>query len=52
MVAYSLLFGAIISNGIMWPLISKHEGEWYPAGLQSQNFQGLFGYKVSLCAIA
>ena len=45
-VSYSLVFGAILSNGIMWPLLSKHEGDWYPAGLTSQDFQGIFGYKV------
>ena len=46
-VTYSLVFGAIVSNGIMWPLITKHEGNWYPAGLTSQDFRGIFGYKVS-----
>jgi hypothetical protein len=45
-VSYSLMVGAIISNGIMWPLISMHEGAWYPAGLTGQDFRGLFGYKV------
>ena len=46
-VSYSLMFGAILSNGIMWPLISKQEGKWYPAGQSAGSFQGLFGYKVS-----
>ena len=50
MVSYSLVFGAILSNGIMWPLLSKHEGDWYPAGLTSQDFQGIFGYKVLMHA--
>ena len=45
-VAYSLMFGAVISSGIMWPLIAQHEGQWYQSGLQSQDFRGLFGYKV------
>ncbi len=47
-VAYSLMFGAVISSGIMWPLLSQREGQWYEAGLQSQDFRGLFGYKVCL----
>ena len=47
-VAYSLMFGAIISSGIMWPLIAQREGQWYQSGLQSQDFRGLFGYKVCL----
>lgn len=29
----------------MWPLISKKEGDWYPAGLSSTDFRGLYGYK-------
>ena len=45
-VAYSLMFGSIISWGIMWPLISNKAGDWYPAGLQDGDFRGLFGYKV------
>ena len=50
-VSYSLMFGAILSSGIMWPLISKQEGNWYPAGETAQSFQGLFGYKVILRSI-
>ena len=50
-VSYSLMFGAILSNGIMWPLISRQEGNWYPAGQPAQSFEGLFGYKVSPCSI-
>ena len=45
-VAYSLMFGAVISSGIMWPLLAQREGQWYESGLQSQDFRGLFGYKV------
>ncbi len=29
----SLLLGAILSWGLMWPLIRNHQGNWYPAGL-------------------
>lgn len=29
----------------MWPLISKQEGNWYPAGLSGSDFRGLYGYK-------
>ena len=48
-VAYSLMFGAVISWGIMWPLLTAKAGDWYPQGLQDVDFRGLFGYKVSLC---
>jgi hypothetical protein len=49
-VNWSMLFGAVLSWGIMWPLMSKMEGDWYPAGLDSHDFQGLFGYKVGFSA--
>jgi hypothetical protein len=45
-VNWSMLFGAILSWGFMWPLMAKKEGDWFPAGLGSHDFQGLFGYKV------
>jgi uncharacterized oligopeptide transporter (OPT) family protein len=42
----SVLLGAILSWGLMWPLISNHEGDWYPAKLSGHDFRGLYGYKV------
>ncbi|KAF7819399.1 putative metal-nicotianamine transporter YSL6 [Senna tora] len=42
----SVLLGAIISWGFLWPFISEHAGDWYPAGLESNDFKGLYGYKV------
>lgn len=42
----SVLFGAIISWGFLWPFVSKHAGDWYPADLGSNDFKGLYGYKV------
>ncbi|KAK8664079.1 hypothetical protein V6N13_083882 [Hibiscus sabdariffa] len=42
----SVLLGAIISWGVLWPFISAHAGDWYPSGLESNNFKGLYGYKV------
>ncbi|KAI3698637.1 hypothetical protein L2E82_42333 [Cichorium intybus] len=42
----SLLLGAILSWGIMWPLIEKKEGDWYPAGLKPNSFHGIQGYRV------
>lgn len=43
----SVLLGAIVSWGLMWPLIKNHEGDWYPADLKSYDFKGLYGYKVT-----
>ncbi|KAH7422134.1 hypothetical protein KP509_13G092300 [Ceratopteris richardii] len=45
-VNFSLLFGGILSWGIIWPMISRHAGDWYPADSGSSNLQGLYGYKV------
>ncbi|XVF13888.1 hypothetical protein REPUB_Repub09cG0008000 [Reevesia pubescens] len=42
----SVLLGAIISWGFLWPFVSVHAGDWYPSGLESNNFKGLYGYKV------
>lgn len=42
----SVLIGGILSWGIMWPLIGKKAGQWYPAG--SENMHGLQGYKVTV----
>lgn len=42
----SLLLGAILSWGIMWPLIEAQEGNWYQAGLGQGSFHGIQGYRV------
>ncbi|PIA33838.1 hypothetical protein AQUCO_04000127v1 [Aquilegia coerulea] len=42
----SVLLGAIISWGFLWPFIAAHAGDWYPDGLGSSDFKGLYGYKV------
>lgn len=44
----SLLIGGIISWGIMWPLISKKKGSWYPETLPESSLLGLQAYKVSV----
>ncbi|XVE66849.1 hypothetical protein DITRI_Ditri08aG0112900 [Diplodiscus trichospermus] len=45
-VSCSVFLGAILSWGFLWPFISAHAGDWYPSGLESNNFKGLDGYKV------
>ncbi|CAI9759328.1 unnamed protein product [Fraxinus pennsylvanica] len=42
----SLLLGAVLSYGIMWPLIRNLEGEWFPADLPESSMKSLNGYKV------
>ncbi|KAG9133980.1 hypothetical protein Leryth_004676 [Lithospermum erythrorhizon] len=46
LVNLSVLFGAILSWGIMWPLISKKKGEWFLASLKPDSMKSLNGYKV------
>ncbi|KAK4782402.1 hypothetical protein SAY86_016504 [Trapa natans] len=40
----SVLVGGILSWGVMWPLIGKKKGIWYPDG--SDDMHRLQGYKV------
>lgn len=42
----SVLFGAIVSWGFLWPYINTRAGDWFPADLGSNDFKGLYGYKV------
>ncbi|XWS38030.1 hypothetical protein CRYUN_Cryun19dG0095800 [Craigia yunnanensis] len=42
----SLLLGAVLSWGVMWPLIGGLKGEWFPATLPESSMKSLNGYKV------
>ncbi|XP_073289044.1 probable metal-nicotianamine transporter YSL7 [Primulina huaijiensis] len=42
----SLLVGAILSWGIMWPLIENRKGDWYSATLAPSSLHGIQGYRV------
>lgn len=46
MVNVSLLIGAILSWGIMWPLIEQKKGSWYSAELPASSLHGIQGYRV------
>ncbi|GMN44342.1 hypothetical protein TIFTF001_013550 [Ficus carica] len=46
LVNLSLLLGAVLSWGIMWPLIKGLKGEWFPASLSESSMKSLNGYKV------
>jgi hypothetical protein len=48
LVNLSTLFGAILSWGILWPVISKQKGNWYPANVPESSMTSLLGYKVCL----
>ncbi|PIA34741.1 hypothetical protein AQUCO_03700188v1 [Aquilegia coerulea] len=46
LVNLSLLLGAVLSWGIMWPLIHGLKGDWYPSTLSESSMKSLTGYKV------
>ncbi|KAJ9706331.1 hypothetical protein PVL29_001716 [Vitis rotundifolia] len=46
LVNLSLLLGAVLSWGLMWPLIGSLKGEWFPRNLSESSMKGLNGYKV------
>ncbi|KAK8690460.1 hypothetical protein V6N13_073993 [Hibiscus sabdariffa] len=46
LVNLSLLLGAVLSWGVMWPLIRGLKGEWFPAALPESSMKSLNGYKV------
>uniref|UniRef100_A0A7N0ULH9 Metal-nicotianamine transporter YSL7 n=1 Tax=Kalanchoe fedtschenkoi TaxID=63787 RepID=A0A7N0ULH9_KALFE len=47
----SMMIGAILSWGVMWPLIEAKKGHWYKADLKASSLHGIQGYRV-FCAIA
>lgn len=46
MVNISLLVGAVLSWGIMWPLIEQNKGTWYSGDLSASSLHGIQGYRV------
>ncbi|XP_030501893.2 metal-nicotianamine transporter YSL1 [Cannabis sativa] len=48
LVNLSLLLGAVISYGVMWPLIGKLKGDWFPQSLSESDMKSLYGYKAFL----
>ncbi|KAE8814929.1 putative iron-phytosiderophore transporter [Hordeum vulgare] len=49
LVNLSLLFGVVLSWGVMWPLMSNQEGKWYSAKAYASSMTGMYGYKAFLC---
>ncbi len=44
----SLMAGALLTWGCLWPYIQSKEGSWFPAHQDEHAFSGLFGYKVGV----
>ncbi|KAG6428404.1 hypothetical protein SASPL_112655 [Salvia splendens] len=42
----SLLLGAVLSYGMMWPLLHKLRGDWFPSEIPESSMKSLNGYKV------
>jgi uncharacterized oligopeptide transporter (OPT) family protein len=42
----STLLGAVLSWGILWPLIHNRKGDWYSADIPESSMTSLYGYKV------
>ncbi|PWZ20636.1 Iron-phytosiderophore transporter YSL15 [Zea mays] len=49
LVNLSALLGAVLSWGILWPLISRRKGDWYPADVPESSMTSLYGYKSFVC---
>ncbi|KAG7035515.1 Metal-nicotianamine transporter YSL1 [Cucurbita argyrosperma subsp. argyrosperma] len=48
LVNLSLLLGAVLSYGLMWPLLDRVKGRWYAESLEESDMKSLYGYKVFL----
>ncbi|CAN0922686.1 Metal-nicotianamine transporter YSL3 [Linum grandiflorum] len=46
LVNLSLLLGAVLSWGVMWPLIGERKGDWFSSSLKESSMKSLNGYKV------
>ncbi|KAK4480527.1 hypothetical protein RD792_013603 [Penstemon davidsonii] len=46
LVNLSLLLGAVLSWGVMWPLISEKKGDWFSQQIKESSMGSLNGYKV------
>lgn len=46
LVNLSLLLGAVLSFGVMWPLIGQLKGDWFPESLEEYDMKSIYGYKV------
>ncbi|OEL24243.1 putative metal-nicotianamine transporter YSL1 [Dichanthelium oligosanthes] len=46
-VNFSLLLGAVLSSGILWPILQTKRGQWY-ADPSPSSLRGINGYKVPM----
>ncbi|GBF93781.1 metal-nicotianamine transporter-like [Raphidocelis subcapitata] len=47
-VAWSLLVGAVLSWGVLWPVLSGRSGTWFPEDAAASDARGLYGYQLAI----
>jgi hypothetical protein len=47
-VTWSMLVGGLISWGLLWPLLSHMEGQWFAARLEPWDIRGAYGYYLTV----
>lgn len=50
-VAWSLVVGAVLSWGLLWPVLSTKEGSWFPSGEHHTHNHGFSGFSSHLQCI-
>ena len=48
----SLIVGAVISWGTLWPWIGTKKGIWFSAELSDGSLHGMQGYRVTILCIS
>lgn len=43
-----MVVGAVVSWGVLWPVLDAKQGDWFPSGLPDWDARGLFGYQLVL----
>ncbi|KAF6266546.1 OPT oligopeptide transporter protein-domain-containing protein [Scenedesmus sp. NREL 46B-D3] len=47
-VTWSMLLGGLLSWGLLWPLLSRMEGQWFAARLGPWDIRGAYGYYLTV----
>lgn len=51
LVNFSLLLGGVLSWALLWPLLNRHAGVWYPSESTGSDLQGLYGYQAGAFSV-
>jgi hypothetical protein len=47
-VTWSMLVGGLVSWGLLWPLLSRMEGQWFATRLEPWDIRGAYGYYLTV----